>query len=59
MTTEIERLRAKQAARAMKKVSPLLDAWEQLPNDVKSESELKHVRKCMEALFRAVEDDRE
>lgn len=39
---DIRRKRAEQAARVMPLIGPLLDAWEQLPNDVRSDIELAH-----------------
>ena len=39
---DLRRRRAEQAKRVMPLIGPLLDAWEQLPNDVRSDIELAH-----------------
>jgi hypothetical protein len=52
---EIDKLRRKQSARVMRVISPLLDAWEAVPNDVKSDPELKEFLEYMRKLFRAME----
>ena len=55
-TNEIKHLRQRQTRRVMPCIGPLLDSWEQVPNDVKSNPELEWFREHMEKLNQAMED---
>jgi hypothetical protein len=51
---ELKRLLAVQAKRVMRRIGPLLDSWDSLPNDVTSLPELEAFRRQVNALYRAV-----
>ena len=48
-------LRAQQAERVMRLIGGLLDAWEQLPGDLKSEPELELLAKQIEIIESGME----
>lgn len=54
---EIERgvARLTQAKAVMPMIGPLLDAWDGIPNDVKSDEEMSELRKHLNAIAYAME----
>lgn len=56
MTNELTRLRKAQAKAVMPLIGPLLDAFEQLPNDVSGMDELADLCAAIEAINSAMED---
>jgi hypothetical protein len=54
---KLNELRRKQAFAVMDEIGPLLDAWESIPNDVKSQLEEEALDFChyMRRIYRAVE----
>lgn len=54
---EIEKLRRQQANKVMPLIGPLLDAWEGISNDTKSEPDLKHFASQIHRLYQAMEGD--
>ena len=60
MTTSeaVSRLRKRQATTVMPLIGPLLDAWDDLPNDVKSDIALDSAAlvDCVERIRSAMED---
>lgn len=57
MANAIKALRREQAARVMKEIGPLLDAWEQIPNDIKGQLEEEALEFChyMRRIYIAVD----
>ena len=53
---ELKRLRAAQAKAVMPLIGPLLDAWEQLPNDVLDMEEFAELLATIEAVNEAMEN---
>jgi hypothetical protein len=56
MTNELTRLRKAQAQAVMPLIGPLLDAFEQIPNDVLGMEELAELCVAIEAINSAMED---
>lgn len=48
-------MRARQSRRAMPLIGPLLDRWDELPNDVKCDEELEKVAAVIERIDAAME----
>ena len=53
--SEVERLRKAQSRIVMPMIGPLLDAWEQLPNDVSQMDELAALKNHIEQIWNAME----
>ncbi len=51
----LKQLRQNQAERVMPMIGPLLDAYEQLPNDLKTDPDLDSIRKIVAAINKAME----
>jgi len=51
----VHQLRTEQIRRVMALIGPLLDAWDELPNDIKSDLDLDNFAGHMRALNRAME----
>lgn len=56
MSSEVKRLRAAQAKLVMPLIGPLLDAWEQVPNDVACTDELEQLSQLLEDINNAMEN---
>lgn len=56
ITKERDQLRKEQAENVMPMIGSLLDRWEDLPNDVKSDAELSVFRKSIDNVRMAMED---
>ena len=54
---EKDKIRKEQANAVMPMIGKLLDAWDDLPNDVKSDPELKYISKCINKIDRAMEGE--
>lgn len=54
---ELRKLRARQAQAVMQLIGPLLDAFEQLPNDVAGLEEMNDLCVAIEAINSAMEGD--
>jgi hypothetical protein len=54
-SSEVVVLRREQSKRVMPMIGGLLDAWEQLPNDVKHDDDLTSVREHIERIDAAME----
>ena len=56
---ELAALRRQQADAVMEEIGPLLDAWESIPNDVKSQLEEDALDFChyMRRIYRAVDGE--
>lgn len=54
-SSELDVLRREQAERVVPLIGGLLDAWDQLPNDVSHEDELTNVKKHIERIDAAME----
>lgn len=52
---EIERLRKKQAEKVMPMIGALLEAWDDLPNDVKSDPELDRLERQIRKIDNGME----
>jgi hypothetical protein len=46
----VKKARAIQARKVMPMIGPLLDAWDQLPNDVRGDSDLEQLAKHLEQI---------
>lgn len=53
---ELKRLRAAQAKAVMPLMGQLLDAWEQIPNDVATMDELSELSQLLEDIDNAMEN---
>lgn len=55
--SELTQLRAQQTRRVMKEIGPLIDAWEAIPNDVKSQLEEEALDFChyMRRIYLAID----
>ncbi len=54
-----EAQRSKQAKRVMPLIGGFLDAWDQLPNDIKSDEYLSSVREYVEQISSSMEGQHE
>jgi len=54
---EREILRNEQIQNVMPLIGKLLDIWDDLPNDVKSDPELNYLSRCMQKIDMAMEGD--
>ena len=55
MKDELKRLRQEQAKRVMPMIGGLLDAWDELPNDVSTDPDLENLFACLEGIREAME----
>ena len=54
---ERDKIRKEQSNRVMPMIGKLLDVWDDLPNDVKSDPELNHLAKQINKIDFAMEED--